>query len=92
MDMGEGIAPLMKRGTVSRDGVDLAVHEGGNPDGPTVVLVHGWPDTHHLWLGVAELLAPDFRVVAYDTRGPPPRTGRSPWRSSPRTSSPSPTP
>lgn len=69
MDMGEGIAPLMKRGTVSRDGVDLAVHEGGNPDGPTVVLVHGWPDTHHLWLGVAELLAPDFRVVAYDTRG-----------------------
>jgi pimeloyl-ACP methyl ester carboxylesterase len=61
--------PFTDRRTVTRDGVDLAVFEGGNPDGPTVVMVHGWPDTHHLWHGVAALLAPDFRVVAYDTRG-----------------------
>ena len=61
--------PFTDRRTVTRAGVDLAVLEGGNPDGPTVVMVHGWPDTHHLWDGVAALLAPDFRVVAYDTRG-----------------------
>ncbi|WP_439936279.1 alpha/beta fold hydrolase [Nocardia sp. N13] len=48
---------------------DLAVFEGGNPDGPTIVMVHGWPDTHHMWRGVAELLADEFRLVAYDTRG-----------------------
>ena len=36
---------------------------------PTVVLVHGWPDTHHLWTRVATALADDFRVVAYDCRG-----------------------
>ena len=59
----------LTRRTVHRDGIDLAVWQGGNPDGPTVVLVHGWPDTHRLWLGVAGLLAPELRVVLYDTRG-----------------------
>jgi pimeloyl-ACP methyl ester carboxylesterase len=55
---------------VVRNGsVDLAVHESGNPDGPTVLLVHGWPDTHHLSNGVAEQLGTHFRVVSYDTRG-----------------------
>ncbi len=59
----------LHRRTVTRDGVDLAVFEGGDPAGPTVVMVHGWPDTHHLWTGVVERLAPDFRVVTYDLRG-----------------------
>lgn len=63
------MASGLRRRTVTRDGVDIAVHEGGNPRGPTLVMVHGWPDTHHMWLRVAELLSPDFRVVAYDTRG-----------------------
>lgn len=38
-------------------------------DRPAVVLVHGWPDTHHLWTHVAPLLAESFDVYAYDTRG-----------------------
>jgi pimeloyl-ACP methyl ester carboxylesterase len=59
----------LDRRTVSSGDVDLAVFEGGNPDGPTIVLVHGWPDTHHLWTGVVDALADDFHVVAYDTRG-----------------------
>jgi pimeloyl-ACP methyl ester carboxylesterase len=53
---------------VPRDGFDLAVFEGRRA-GPTIVMVHGWPDTHRMWDGVADLLAADFRVVAYDTRG-----------------------
>jgi pimeloyl-ACP methyl ester carboxylesterase len=57
------------RRTVERDGVRLAVHEAGVPTGPTLVMVHGWPDTHRLWLPVAERLAPHLRLVAYDTRG-----------------------
>ena len=40
----------------SHDGTRLAVYEEGNPDGPTVVLVHGWPDSHVLWDGVVALL------------------------------------
>src|SRR6185369_8815846 len=53
----------------SEDGVRLAVYQEGNPDGPTVVLVHGWPDTHVLWDGVVPLLADRFRIVRYDNRG-----------------------
>jgi NAD(P)-dependent dehydrogenase (short-subunit alcohol dehydrogenase family)/pimeloyl-ACP methyl ester carboxylesterase len=53
----------------SNDGTRLAVYEEGNPDGPTVVLVHGWPDSHVLWDGVVPLLAEKFRVIRYDNRG-----------------------
>ncbi|MEH3157242.1 MAG: SDR family oxidoreductase [Gordonia paraffinivorans] len=55
--------------TVQNGDVRLAVVEAGQFDAPTVVLVHGWPDTHHLWDQVAPLLARRFHVVAYDTRG-----------------------
>ncbi len=53
----------------SNDGVQIAVYEEGNPDGPTLVLVHGWPDSHVLWDGVVPLLADRFRIVRYDNRG-----------------------
>lgn len=49
--------------------VEIAVYETGNRAGATVILVHGWPDTHHLWDEVAPLLADRFHVVSYDTRG-----------------------
>ena len=49
--------PTWTRRTVSRAGVELAVFEAGNRAGPTVVLVHGWPNTHSIWDGVAALLA-----------------------------------
>jgi NAD(P)-dependent dehydrogenase (short-subunit alcohol dehydrogenase family)/pimeloyl-ACP methyl ester carboxylesterase len=53
----------------STDGVRLAVYESGNPDGPTIVAIHGYPDNHTVWDGVAELLASDYRVITYDVRG-----------------------
>lgn len=55
--------------TVSNGAIDLAVFEHGNPHGPTVLMVHGWPDTHELWTGVSQHLESDFRLVSYDTRG-----------------------
>ncbi|MEV0686753.1 SDR family oxidoreductase [Nocardia sp. NPDC050378] len=55
---------------VVRNGAfDIAVFEYGDPAAETLVLVHGWPDTHHLWDKVIPLLADRFHVVAYDTRG-----------------------
>ncbi|WP_206035816.1 alpha/beta fold hydrolase, partial [Prescottella equi] len=54
---------------VARDDVRLAVYEQGNPAGETLVLVHGWPDTHDLWRHVIPHLADRFRIVSYDTRG-----------------------
>jgi NAD(P)-dependent dehydrogenase (short-subunit alcohol dehydrogenase family)/pimeloyl-ACP methyl ester carboxylesterase len=53
----------------SADGVRIAVYEEGNQEGPTVVLVHGFPDSHVLWDGVVPLLAERFRIIRYDNRG-----------------------
>lgn len=53
----------------SADGVRIAVYEEGNPEGPTVVLVHGFPDSHVLWDGVVPLLDERFRIIRYDNRG-----------------------
>ncbi len=58
-----------RRSTVIRGRARLAVYEYGDAQHPTVVLVHGWPDTHHLWSAVIPLLADRFHVVAYDVRG-----------------------
>ena len=51
------------------DGIDLAVFEQGPAEADTVVLVHGYPDNHTVWDGVAALLAEDHHVVRYDVRG-----------------------
>jgi pimeloyl-ACP methyl ester carboxylesterase len=59
---------MSPRFVTSSDGVRIAVHEHGDPDGPVIVAVHGFPDNHAVWDGVAAHL-PDFRFVAYDVRG-----------------------
>ncbi|MGH3353188.1 MAG: alpha/beta fold hydrolase [Nocardioides sp.] len=51
------------------DGLRLAVYEQGPADAGTVVLIHGYPDNHSVWDGVAEVLAERFHVVSYDVRG-----------------------
>jgi haloacetate dehalogenase len=45
----------------------IRVRRGGN--GPPVLLLHGYPQTHAMWHRVAPMLAPDFTVVATDLRG-----------------------
>ena len=55
--------------TISSSDVLLHVRVQGNERGPTVVLVHGFPDNQHVWDHVVALLAPDHRVVTYDVRG-----------------------
>lgn len=54
---------------VAGDGVELAVTERGEVTAPTIVLVHGYPDTQAVWDLVAERLASRFHVVTYDVRG-----------------------
>lgn len=58
----------MEKLTVHSSGVNLHVVVDGA--GPTVLLLHGFPDTHHLWRHVApQLVASGFRVVMFDQRG-----------------------
>ncbi|MET7377736.1 SDR family oxidoreductase [Streptomyces sp. NPDC005526] len=54
---------------VATGGVELCVAELGDPARPTVVLVHGYPDTKEVWSEVAGRLADRFHVVLYDVRG-----------------------
>lgn len=49
--------------------VQLAVREEGAPENPTVVLLHGYPDTGAVWDEVTERLRHRFHVVTYDVRG-----------------------
>lgn len=48
-------------------GVDMNVAVGGQ--GPAVVLLHGFPQTHYMWRHVAQILAADHMVIVPDLRG-----------------------
>ncbi|WP_405679471.1 SDR family oxidoreductase [Streptomyces sp. NBC_00868] len=65
---------------VSTGGVELCVVELGEADRPTVVLVHGYPDSKEVWSEVAERLASRFHVVLYDVRGHGRSTAPQPLR------------
>ncbi|MEU7203233.1 SDR family oxidoreductase [Streptomyces sp. NPDC045470] len=54
---------------VRTGGVELCVAELGDATRPTVVLVHGYPDSKEVWSDVARGLADRFHVVLYDVRG-----------------------
>ena len=54
---------------IAGDGVELAVYRWGNPQGIPLLLVHGYPDNHHIWLPLIEQLAGEFQLFAYDVRG-----------------------
>lgn len=55
--------------TVRSGEVDLQVRIEGNPQGPTLVMVHGYPDDLHVWDSVVPLLEDSFRIIRYDVRG-----------------------
>ena len=56
-------------GTYDVGDAHLSVRVGGRPDGPPLVLLHGFPQTGALWHRVAQRLADRFRLVVPDLRG-----------------------
>ncbi|MFI5813656.1 MULTISPECIES: SDR family oxidoreductase [unclassified Streptomyces] len=65
---------------VRTGGIELCVAELGDPAQPTVVLVHGYPDSKEVWSEVASRLAERFHVVLYDVRGHGASTAPRPLR------------
>lgn len=65
---------------VRTGGVELSVAELGDPADPTVLLVHGYPDSKEVWSQVAARLADRFHVVLYDVRGHGGSTAPEPLR------------
>src|SRR5262245_55232740 len=71
------------RRTLDADGVRITVRTAGQ--GPPVLLLHGYPQTHLIWHHVAPELAADHTVVLTDLRGygdsdkPPSDAGHTPY-------------
>jgi pimeloyl-ACP methyl ester carboxylesterase len=51
------------------DAGEVRLHYVTAGSGPTVVLLHGWPQTWYMWRDVMPALAERYRVVAVDLRG-----------------------
>ena len=52
-----------------KTGVTLNVALAGPADAPPVILLHGFPESHRTWRGLAPLLEDEFRLVMPDQRG-----------------------
>ena len=63
----EAVPPGFDRRTASVGGVGIDYVIGG--DGPTVVLLHGYPQSWHEWRHIAPALAERFTVIAPSLRG-----------------------
>ncbi len=59
--------PGLQPHRLERNGVGLAVWSGGQ--GPSVVLLHGYPQNSLMWRGLVPDLLRDHRVVLMDLRG-----------------------
>lgn len=51
------------------DGASLVAYTCGDKHKQPLVLVHGYPDNHSVWLPVTPFLLDDFFVLLYDVRG-----------------------
>lgn len=51
------------------DGIQLFYREAGDPTAPTIVLLHGFPSSSHMYRDLIPLLASKFHVIAPDLPG-----------------------
>ncbi|RKP49918.1 alpha/beta hydrolase [Cohnella endophytica] len=51
------------------DGLDIFFREAGHPDRPTLILLHGFPSSSHMFRDLIPLLADRFHVIAPDYPG-----------------------
>jgi haloacetate dehalogenase len=63
----DDLFPGFASAEIETGGARIHVRHGGS--GPPLLLLHGHPETHAMWHGVAPALAEDFTVVAADLRG-----------------------
>ncbi len=59
----------IKYKTVSIDGLDIFYREAGNPKHPTILLLHGFPTSSHMFRDLIPALADRFHLIAPDYPG-----------------------
>jgi pimeloyl-ACP methyl ester carboxylesterase len=55
--------------TANIEGLDIYYRETGNSDNPTVILLHGFPTSSHMFRTLIPKLADDYHVIAPDYPG-----------------------
>ena len=55
--------------TVSVKGIDIFYREAGSPSRPTLLLLHGFPTSSHMYRELIPALAADFHIIAPDYPG-----------------------
>ncbi len=61
--------PMTTYRTVSIDGLDIFYREAGSRDNPTILLLHGFPTSSHMFRNLIPALADKFHLVAPDYPG-----------------------
>src|SRR5580698_11069428 len=55
--------------TVQVDGVEIFYREAGSPKSPTLLLLHGFPTSSHMFRDLIPLLADRYHLIAPDYPG-----------------------
>ncbi|MEJ2882800.1 alpha/beta fold hydrolase [Pedobacter sp. GR22-6] len=51
------------------EGVEIFYREAGDPQKPTILLLHGFPSSSHMYRNLIALLAPNYHLIAPDYPG-----------------------
>ena len=58
-----------KHKTIEIDGLDIFYREAGPQDAPTILLLHGFPTSSHMFRNLIPALANEFHLIAPDYPG-----------------------
>jgi pimeloyl-ACP methyl ester carboxylesterase len=61
--------PSVFHRTLIVDGLDIFYREAGSPDKPTLMLLHGFPTSSHMFRNLMLTLADEFHIIAPDYPG-----------------------
>src|SRR5438034_11618348 len=67
--MSNTITPTVFYRTLNLEGLEIFYREAGPRDAPTVLLLHGFPSSSHMFRNLILLLADKYHVVAPDFPG-----------------------
>src|SRR5881392_2216859 len=67
--MSNTITPTVFYRTLKVEGLEIFYREAGPRDAPTVLLLHGFPSSSHMFRNLIPMLADKYHVVAPDFPG-----------------------